>query len=55
MKERHNAQDLTLEQGWAVTLPEGRQWVLDLNEWTGQVVWEANLPNVVWRLAKSPA
>lgn len=44
-----------LDQGRAITLPEGPQWVLDLDERAGQVARETNPPNDDRRLTKNPA
>ena len=40
-----------LGQVWAIILPEGPHWVVDLNERTSQVVPDANPPNEDRRLS----
>lgn len=44
-----------VDQGWATFLHEGPHWILDLEEWVGQVVQEPNPFSEDRRLAKNPA
>lgn len=38
IKKTTKAEPDSPNQGWANILPEGLRWVLDIDEWAGQIV-----------------